>query len=446
MLHRFSPALGLVACLHLAGPAFSAGPAPMAQESGQSRGSLQGLLERLRKDYASRSASLSAKVQAELEQIEALAGRNLDSALARRKKALLALGPSAAPLLVPALDPKDEKDKAKLRRARLVAEVLKQSPYPSITDALLVSASTGTLTGRLLALEVLATSLEPARVAPVVGALYKRSSGPIQRRSLVTLSMLGGEQAQRMIDEALNDDDLALATVALDALTATQNLSVQERVLALAASERGTALVSPLLRYFAAVPAALESEQAVDVMLELALNRQLLTGQRISIFDHLCEREELDLSRATRKSLDPTTNSVRRDVAESCLAMLARHGDKRARKKLLTSYDDKVRRQPDYSAVYADRALMLERIGSWSDAVSDFKKAIKRARRGERDPETYSGIARCLARLKKYKDAAKYLADSPLSYSQLRELAKHKAFTAMLKSKHRAAFHLGDER
>ncbi|MFT7677022.1 MAG: tetratricopeptide (TPR) repeat protein [Planctomycetota bacterium] len=442
---RISRTLGLLACLNLAAPLLAVAPRT-AQEPGQSRGSLQGLLGRLRGDYAKRSVGLAAEVQTILEQVESLAGRNLDRALVKHRKSLLALCPNAAPLLIPALDPGKDRELNKVRRAKLVVDVLKQGNCPAITDALIAAADMGSIDGRLNALQVLSTSQEPARVAPAIRDLYQRSTGPLQRDALVTLSLLGGKEAEEMINAALNDEVLALATVALDALSSTKNLAAGERILKLAASERGVALVTPLLRYFSAVPAALDEEEAVEVMITLALDKALLTGQRISILDHLREREELDLSRTAHKAIEPVTTSVRQDVAEAALAMLARHGDKRARKKLLNTYDDKVSRQPSYTAVYAKRAAVLERIGAWSDAVSDFKQAIKHARRGENDPDVYRGIARCLAQMKKYKDAAKYLSDSPLSFKDLRELAQDKAFAGMLNSKYRTHFHLTEDR
>lgn len=442
---RISRTLGLLACLTLAAPAFPAASSPL-QEPGQSRGSLQDLLGRLRADYAKRSVALAAQVQSELDQIESVAGRNIEQTLARRRKALLLLCPNAAPLLVPALEPGIEMEANKVRRAQLVVSVLQESNCPAITDALLAAANSGSISGRLFALEVLATSKEPARVAPAVRDLYQSSSGPIQRSALVTLSLLGGEEAREMVDAALNDDDIALATVAIDALASTKNRGAAERILGLAGSDRGAALISPLLRYFSAVPDALESDEAVATMITLALDRQLLTGQRISIFDHLRLREELDISRDSRKELEPTTNSVRQDVADACLSMLARHGDNRARKKLLSKYDDKVERQIDFSDVYASRAEILEHIGEWSNAISDFKKAIRFARRGERNADVYRGIARCLAQSKKYKDAAKYLSESPLSFRDLRDLARDAAFEGMLKTKYHTAFHLSQGR
>ena len=94
---------------------------------------------------------------------------------------------------------------------------------------------------------------------------------------------------------------------------------------------------------------------------------------------------------------------------------------------------------------YRNRAELNHSIGDWSAAVKDWRSAMKtskalRLRGDERRQQV--GIAKSLARMKKYREAAEYLKDSPLTLRELQELGRDRDFRDMLDSKWGQVFRL----
>lgn len=419
--------------------------APSAGVQDGDRESLQDLLRRQRKLQQEELAGLAGPIAAAMDAVEKQGERNRERELTRQRRSLLELGPSAAPLIVPYLEPGDESKRSNLRRAEFAADVLVEFASPAVTDALLSAASKGTVNGRLMALRALASSPEPARVAPAVRDLYQTSSGVLQRSALECLAVLGGEEAGRLVDEALQNEDVDLAAVALEALASTRKERSAERVIELLGTPRAKDLVRPIVQFFRAVPDPLGDDDTVDALMDLTVRPDVSTTNRIRLLDLMRESEDLKLSRGARKLAETMADGTRIDVSEAALAMLARHKDRAARRKLLEPYDDRVKRQPEWASSYAERGDIYERIGYWSDAVSDYSNALRFASTGRHDDKVYRGLARSLARLKKYKDAADYIRQSRMSFDERRTFAADPAFAGMLKSKYGDVFQLEEK-
>ena len=64
--------------------------------------------------------------------------------------------------------------------------------------------------------------------------------------------------------------------------------------------------------------------------------------------------------------------------------------------------------------------------------IRDYKQALATSSRSSRPmTDDFLGIARSYARMGKLKDAAKWIKDAPVSYMQLRALAKEPAFAEL---------------
>ena len=107
-------------------------------------------------------------------------------------------------------------------------------------------------------------------------------------------------------------------------------------------------------------------------------------------------------------------------------------GRRVAKRDLLEPYDDRVDSQNDWSRVWEERAAILYRIEDFKGAIRDYKQALATVSRSSRPmTDDYLGIARSYARMGKLKDAARWISDAPISYMQLRALAKEPAFAEL---------------
>ena len=150
----------------------------------------------------------------------------------------------------------------------------------------------------------------------------------------------------------------------------------------------------------------------------------------------------VDPRSSARRKLEGLTDVVNDGVREASLILLARARDKGARKRFLTPYDRAIERQPDYHGVFTERGDAYYRLADYTEAIKDYKMAV-RLRRGRTPvPEPFIGTARAYARMGRYKDAAEELKTAPLSITEVRSLAKDPAFAEMLETRYRSAFRL----
>jgi HEAT repeat protein len=424
-------------------------PEALARAPQAERGSLEDLLRRARVESTKVAAALTGEVQMILGELEVLPLRTRAQGAEKLRRKLVELGPGVAPLLLPALEPgpadpaTGEVDAEARFRAAQVAQVLQELRSRTITDALIELARTGTETGRVHALAVLGASPEPRRVAPIIHAVFESETGAVRLAALSALAELGGPEASARLAAALAHEEPEVVETALLAVAQARNREVEPHVLALLGSKRAPFNVRPVLEYYRALPELLEREHLL-ALAELAANPDVNRGDTVRILDMLRELE-VGLDRNTKRALEPLETSANNLVAEAALALLARAGDKRARRLYLASYEEDVQRQEDYPEPYVARGHALYRIGDLTSASRDYRTAIKLENAGNRDHEPYVGLAKCYAAQKRYKDASDYLERSPLSTTRLRELAKEPVFADMLVTRYSTAFHLRDE-
>ena len=105
------------------------------------------------------------------------------------------------------------------------------------------------------------------------------------------------------------------------------------------------------------------------------------------------------------------------DLRRAALLLLARNKDRSAKRDLLEPFEEQIAAGGRMVAfAYRNRAELHHSIGDWSAAVKDWRSAMKtskalRLRGDERRQQV--GIAKSLARMKKYREAAEYLGTPP---------------------------------
>ena len=124
--------------------------------------------------------------------------------------------------------------------------------------------------------------------------------------------------------------------------------------------------------------------------------------------------------------------SGNRDLREAVLVALAISGDRNAKRELIEPYERALGRGGFWNDAWIDLAKIEYRIHEYRDAIKHYEAAMKIGRidtRRQRD--VYIGLARCYARLGKYKDAQPWLQRAPISRSQLADLATDPDFQEM---------------
>jgi len=443
----------IAAAMLLIGPG-----AALAEPGGSQDVSLERLLMRLRRTADEHLAPMRKTVEKAVVELERLEPPRAEAARIQRQR-LIDLGPSAAPLLVPWLEP----DRARTRRedpdqdqgglagdltpeafrAQQFALALRELPNPAVTDRLLVLARHGTPEARNNALVALSTSSEPARVQAVVHEIYATAEGALRRRALDTLKTLGGPRD--VFIEALAKDDDELIEVALSALTGHDNPTYTPPVIVLLQSTHGPRHVQSILRYFRQSTAKLD-EDSVKAVIGVLLTNRLRPEDKAGLLDTL-SRLDVRLDPPLKKRLDPLANSSSEEVSEATLILLARQRDSRARRQLLEPYDNAIERSKNRPNVYSRRAEIHYRVRDLRSAIKDYKRAVELARGNRVDEVPLLGLARCFALQGKFKDAATYLERAPISVATLHELATDPDFAEMVQDKiGRAAFRLPEEK
>jgi hypothetical protein len=363
---------------------------------------------------------------------------------ARRRSRLLDLGDEVAPMLVLYLDPGSDPEAGVVFRTRQVVQVLRSMASPAITDALLRQTTTGSVEGRLNALAVLETCPDRSRIAPVVRELYNFSTGRMRTGAMLTLARLGGPEAEAILSAALDDEDPAVIDLALHALGEVASLTVTAKVLELASSDAGASHVEGIGAFYVSQPALFEDQDMVIALMTLLARSDAPRDDTVNVLEAMLPLE-LDIRSKIRKAMDPLVDHPNQEVREATLVLLARAGDKGARRDLLRPYNAKVSARRDSDNAYTERGDAWYQIGEYSEAIKDYKQAVKLMRARTKEEEPFLGLARCYAQMRKYKDAKVQLDLAPVSIARLQELSRDPAFTEMLESKYRSAFHLPDQ-
>jgi len=417
---------------------------PTAAPLAGGQDSLEELLSRARAEREASQAELAGTVQAALAELETLPPRNRLREAARRRSRLLDLGDEVAPMLVLYLDPGSDPEAGVVFRTRQVVQVLRSMASPAITDALLRQTTTGSVEGRLNALAVLETCPDRSRIAPVVRELYNFSTGRMRTGAMLTLARLGGPEAEAILSAALDDEDPAVIDLALHALGEVASLTVTAKVLELASSDAGASHVEGIGAFYVSQPALFEDQDMVIALMTLLARSDAPRDDTVNVLEAMLPLE-LDIRSKIRKAMDPLVDHPNQEVREATLVLLARAGDKGARRDLLRPYNAKVSARRDSDNAYTERGDAWYQIGEYSEAIKDYKQAVKLMRARTKEEEPFLGLARCYAQMRKYKDAKVQLDLAPVSIARLQELSRDPAFTEMLESKYRSAFHLPDQ-
>jgi tetratricopeptide (TPR) repeat protein len=426
------------------------------------RGSLQDLARAARAQRLADLARIDGQVTDAITRMTTAVKTSDGAEVQDIQKELVRLGPAAAELLVPHIDPGEEElvpisveggevvvGNSESQSRRLIAgnvvEVLLQIQSAAITDDLLDMVRKSNLRAAGNALRVLARSPEPERVVPDLEDILNSERGQdvtLRGQALMTLSQLGGPEATAYLTAALKEDNPDLVSAAMKALALTANREAAPAVLTLLNSQGSQIFLRELLGYYIALPDLCVREHQKGLV-DLATRRTLPRQSGALVLDTL---RELDLApdRSIKKKVEDLQDAPNRDLSEAAMAWLASRGERSARRRLLAGYDQFVEEDDKNPQGYLDRAKVLYRIRDYGDALRDYRRVISSSRQAARSKAAYTGAAKCSAQLGKFKDAQDLLQRSPLTTSELSRLASDRAFKQMiLKDKYRGIFQLG---
>jgi tetratricopeptide (TPR) repeat protein len=425
-------------------------------------------------------AAATAAVEGHLARVEPLEASETSRAYRAQVEPLVELGPAAVPALLTAMAaplPTRERSRGEVDdsarslmddsgrkraawRSRVCAHALRGIASPLGTEPLLELVRTNRSGARVHALLALEATQEDARVTAALAPLLASFDNPPDRAALLaTLAHLDGDGAREALRSALLTEDAAVAAATLDALAAVASasdegrqrvLSLEEELQALMASPRGAGAARGLLALFRTVPEALDEDDTLEALVVMA---HAPAARRVVAAEVLDTLRELGIKppRRARSELKELQESRVDEVRIAALAWAASQKDGSARRKLLEPYDAAIERRPDSETAWMDRAEILYRIQDWGDALKDYEKALEESGRLSlvlrRATEAWVGVARCQARMGRFRDAARTLEDSPLTTTLRRGLANDPAFAEMLEEGdyRRTVFLLRDE-
>ncbi|HUR28096.1 MAG TPA: tetratricopeptide repeat protein [Planctomycetota bacterium] len=402
--------------------------APSEQES------LEEFLARARAKQAEVFARLSAELEGIVKRFEALSLPPPRQAREALIEECVALGSEATPLFVRWLDAGDASLEKERFRASQIAQAMMRMDTRAATTELLVLAAKGSPETRLLAVRVLETTPEPERVRPQLLQAFKTSEGQLRAALLRTLLRLASTDAT-LLDDVLTGEDEALCNVALGVLTDTKNAGAEERVHKLLSdAERGVSHAQQILMYYQALPELVTNVQLKE-LLGLASMSRVPAATRASIIDAL-PTFVTSSSNELKKALEPIVTGPDLKLAEAARIVMARLGDRPAKRDLLKPYDDLVESTPKWSQAYARRGDIERRIGEYRDAEKDYKKALALgAAEASSQPDTYIGLAKCAALQGNFKEAKTWLEKAPINITQLKAYASDPDFAKLRASK-----------
>ncbi|MEM6675146.1 MAG: hypothetical protein AAF726_20010 [Planctomycetota bacterium] len=427
-------------------------PLTVVQDSGgtsdddSGRHSLEDLLREAEKERAAQLAKLSPKVASIVVQMDELRAPVRTSVSDDLQSSLAAIGPEAGPLLVPFLEPGDEPSRTAIFRSELVAEVLAGLGTSTVTDALLDVARTGTVVGRANALDVLGASPEPERSLDAIVRIAKGEFDAgieeeqlafVREAAFAAIAQIGTPEANEFVRKTLTGSDLERASAALRALESSPVESSADTVLAVLRTDAAARLAGAIAVYYESHEELLEDFDHSELVGDVSVQESIEPETRIDLFD-LLRQSDARIGTPAKRRVDDYTESARSDVRNAALLLLARLGDRGARRELQREHDTRVETSGSIPA-YSDRATLLHEIGEYDDAVRDWRAVLELLEqnpgfRRQRGP--FVGIARSLARQKRYRDARKYLEIAPISLEQLVELGKERDFRGMRDSRY----------
>jgi tetratricopeptide (TPR) repeat protein len=407
--------------------------APAVLGQGRERDSLQDLLARLRASRAAIVSNMKGDVDAIIASMED-AGVSRDfEALDSGKKRLLALGPECALLIVDLVEPGAQGTDAQKLRAQYVLLTLMEMKSRAVTTRLIEIAQQGSVEGRVNAITALGTSPDVDRASPVVVGLFRSNQDDLRRAALTAIARLGGEANDRILEEGLADARPEVVGATIEALTLVHKVGLAPRVLRILASPtEAVQHQDALMSFYRTVPEAVD-KAAVLAWIRVGGELSSTAQQRQKVFDFLPQfAERIDAE--AKKQLRALSESSTKEISEGAMIVLVVAGDRNARKDLLAGYDEAIERNKDWPSSYSSRGDILYKIGDYSAAITDYKKAIQLGADDLRAQQVnaYIGLARCYALTKRVNDAYTTLDRAPLTAKQLMALKTDPAFAKLV--------------
>ena len=412
---------------------------PVAPDDGPA--SIEELLERYSELRNSSLEAMSTDVSLLLKELMGhIEGDRMKSVVEVRGR-LLGLGSETAPLLLSALDPGLGHGDAELELSRQVAFVLQDLSLGSIHEPLIQMASTGSISGRQLAVHVLGFSDDAALVGPALRAIYASEVRFVDLAILEALARLGDEEDLSFVADRLTSE---VSKEVNDALTAFARVRVSEAsdaVLSLAADTPTAANHADLLcDWYRACPDAFNDEHC-EAVLNLVKYSRLSSELRIELLKVLSAHER-EWPSGTKKALREMVKRADPEFRREVLIVLTLAGDGNARRDLIEPLESSLNESFFTSDRLTKLAHVYYRIQEYRDAIKYYRRAFADGLYSVSDRRAvYLGLARCYAKEKKYKDAEEWLGKVPISRDELAKLALDPDFVQMASSKrYRKAF------
>lgn len=416
--------------------------------------SLEELLARYRAEQERLFTRLRVEVERLAGELERLRGEGRDEAEEERTAALADLGPQAAPLLVPWVEPARGggegaagPDEGRSRRAAAFAEALRRMSTRAVTPELLTLLDGGSEQGQRLALRVLGASDAPERVGPELRRRFGEAQGRRRGELITAIAELGTPADLDFLGDVLGNPDPEVAGLALRALTRSRSTAAAGEVLDLVrATEAARPHVDAILDYYRTCPEVADEEHGEAlVALAVALSKDSREAEKVIL--GLSELEDA-IDSGVKKSLKDLAESPSTRIREAAMICLVRAGDRGMRRKLLEPYDERIDGNEELASAWTNRAEVKVRIADYKGAIKDYTESMRRQAAFLRtEPEVFIGLARCHALLGKPKDAAEWLEKGGLSIVQLRQLASDPDFAEVVgDEKLRKVFRLDDDR
>ncbi|MEM8712538.1 MAG: hypothetical protein AAGG01_16410, partial [Planctomycetota bacterium] len=359
------------------------------------------------------------------------------------------------------LDPGAKVTRKTVFRSQLLAGFLREHPDATTTDRLLALIRSGSLHGRIGALEALETTTEHARVSPTLIALAsgehlrdlsKPDQETVRRAAFCTLAMREGQAAKAFIAKALRSQDPSLCAGALSAMAEAPPESTAGDVLAFLQGLEGkesveAALAGAVADYYEVHADLLSDVDHARALGAVAVVPNLPSEPRTRMFDVL-RVTDAKVGTKIKRAAETFADASRPDLRMAARLFLARLKDRGAKRDLLEPFDDEIKRNKKSIAAHSDRAKIYHEIGEYGAAERDWRFVMEQMAeddltRSRKEP--FIGIARALARLKKYREAASYLSQGPISVDELKELGHERDFQAMRKTRYGDIFQFGDD-
>lgn len=405
-------------------PAAERGAAPALLLQDEPRPSLEELLRRAREKREENARRLGPRVDDLVRRLDALGASGAVTEIGRVRDELVALGPEAAPLLLPHLDPGATSSEGERARARHVGAALQALGSGAVTRELIHMARTGSKEGRTNAMEVLGSSPDVELASACLADIFRNAKGPLRTGAVTALARLGGPGNEALLLEALGDDDPEVLKAVLAALTGVRSSAALAQVRDLAGAPMVAApLVPEILAYYRSCADALE-EDDLQALVRLAAHDAPSPEDRLRVLDTLPALTD-DVSSRTEKLFDPLLASKEEELQEAARICLALLGDRGQRREILKRYDDLVDQNENWSGAYSQRAAIHLRLGDPGEAAKDYRRAIQiREDQGRPlDEELYVQLARAYSLDGNAKKAHDALQTAGLSRSELRALA-----------------------